>query len=395
MSDDEIPSFATFHDDAAGAAAATDDPSISAVLENFDSDDMFADTEMTEDAAPVTVTTPVPTTPTTPSSGGKLKRPSKSSMSAMTPSRKTPLVKTPSKVRRDIFAFPDEEEEDVDTAPVNNEDINMANDFSAPLADDDNIMANEDIVPTAGPSTAGPATEEDSNEEGPALVKKLPSKKDWPQWFVNLRRPSTTNPKNFWYISEKEWVEIALEAFKDKDNSNTGSAQKLKRINGCRELMEVEGKGVKVLVPCSWCKKDPSRQCVVPADPKQGNTCGFCKRNGKPGCQAGKSRPDPNDNETSLDITPGLINDISTNAAVAISSASEARKAFEDFQQEKAEMEGTIAGLNDECNALNTVVDGLKQEVSELKAVVETQQQQIDRLIERFDNAAAASFRGA
>ncbi|KAH0023593.1 hypothetical protein KCU78_g5359, partial [Aureobasidium melanogenum] len=144
---------------------------------------------------------------------------------------------------------------------------------------EDTAMTDDHFVPSVdhedNVASAGPATKEEDSDEPRALTnedKKLPPR------------------------------------------SNTGACQKLRRISATGELMEIDGRCLEVLTLAVGARR-------------------MLHRNGKAGCQAGKTCPKSTHNETSLEITPALINDITTNSTVAITSASADREAFEKFKE--------------------------------------------------------------
>ncbi len=96
-----------------------------------------------------------------------------------------------------------------------------------------------------------------------------------------LRRPRTTDSRDFWYISEDRWQELL---------SDTGAASKietamgtLRRFDQAGRIMET-AEGVLATEECKSCARH-DHACKLFADGNH-KVCAYCKRGSRSGCNA-------------------------------------------------------------------------------------------------------------
>lgn len=96
-----------------------------------------------------------------------------------------------------------------------------------------------------------------------------------------LRRPSTTDSSDFWYIAHATWRELIANLLDPAQKKN--ALQQLRKYDACGRIMETD-EGETAANTCKQCAHR-SLPCRVWKE-KDDISCAFCKRNGRAGCEA-------------------------------------------------------------------------------------------------------------
>ncbi|KAK3048978.1 hypothetical protein LTR09_009632 [Extremus antarcticus] len=96
-----------------------------------------------------------------------------------------------------------------------------------------------------------------------------------------LRKPESTNPADFWYISQQRWDSFVAETAIPDDVAV--ALNRLKTFDQAGRVMETS-EGAIAAVPCHTCQK-AGNVCKMFANGKY-VTCAYCKRIAKGGCTA-------------------------------------------------------------------------------------------------------------
>lgn len=100
---------------------------------------------------------------------------------------------------------------------------------------------------------------------------------------LGLRRPTTTDTDDFWYVSQEAWDEYMAKTRSGDKFTIDNAVRALNKYNRAGRLMETD-EGVVASTPCYWCARPGMQKvCMVGAE---GGTCAYCYRLARAHCSA-------------------------------------------------------------------------------------------------------------
>lgn len=101
-----------------------------------------------------------------------------------------------------------------------------------------------------------------------------------------MRRPTTTDTKAFYYISQEKWDGFVIESKGQDKQKAKGALNHLRKFDVAGRIMETD-EGIDAPSPCAWCtRKGREELCRVFADKEKAEACAYCRRMAKSGCTA-------------------------------------------------------------------------------------------------------------